>query len=546
MPSTCFSTESAIAEKKHAASLKSTASRSKIPAQFDNLKKQGIAMKIKRVVPIVPVLAGLLLLVGLTLSQEPTTRRQISAVRAAAELPWTSAADGNAYASIDGKRMKRHVEELVAISRKSRDAGDLFWGRIAGMPSGHEAEEWLAAKFKQAGLDVRRDPLQLRPLAFPKSWQATVSGSGKTLALKSASPIIAFANYMPSAEGNLNVDSVWVGLGMESDFLGKNVRGKAVFIYSVPTPSSLIQSASWMGAVGRAQDNGAAAVFVIVAIPGNMSFVSHLQGLSDAKVPIFTLGLDDGEAVEAINAKSGGSGWKTQLRWNVETLTGLKGSNVVGILPGVTDESIVMVSHLDGFFDGANDNAAGVASMLGVAEFFAARPQQQRRRTMYFVGIADHHTGDEGGRNVHDTWQNTFAKTAVVVNAEHVALAEPVWDRRWGSNDRPSLIKTNTLGPSWWGVNGSDRLADIVRDGFAVFGVPTQIEPGGSPGELRAVQWDAPSFYLHNKGVYYHSSADTPEVVPAEGLRTATQAFAKIFDDVNKLDLKDLRASGSR
>jgi len=32
-------------------------------------------------------------------------------------------------------------------------------------------------------------------------------------------------------------------------------------------------------------------------------------------------------------------------------------------------------------------------------------------------------------------------------------------------------------------------------------------------------------------------------VVPAEGLRTATQAFAKIFDDVNRLDLAELRAT---
>jgi len=29
--------------------------------------------------------------------------------------------------------------------------------------------------------------------------------------------------------------------------------------------------------------------------------------------------------------------------------------------------------------------------------------------------------------------------------------------------------------------------------------------------------------------------------VPATGLRTAVQAFAKIFDDVNKVDLKDLQ-----
>lgn len=267
---------------------------------------------------------------------------------------------------------------------------------------------------------------------------------------------------------------------------------------------------------------------------------------------MFTVGLDDGEAVESLNAMAAsGSALKTHVRWKVETVTGLTAANVIGVLPGQTPESIVMISHLDGYFEGANDNAAGVASMVGVAEYFARRPREQRRRTMYFAGIPDHHTGDAGGRRLHDTWQDVFARTAVILNAEHVALAEPVWDRRWGSNDRPGLIQTNQLGPSWWGVYGSDRLANVIRDNFALFGVPTHIEPGGSSGELRSVQWDAPSFYLHNKGVYYHSSADTADVVPAEGLRTAAQAFAKIFDDINRLDLKELRppvppSSGSR
>lgn len=476
--------------------------------------------------------------------QEPPARGRIAAAPALAELRWPSASALSQYDGIDGQRMKRDVDALVAISRKSRAAGDRQWGRVAGLASGREAERWLASRFREAGLDVRTDDFELRNQTLPKAWDVAVSGGGKTLTLESVSPIITFPTYMPSAQGDLSLDAVWVGLGMESDFAGRDVRGKAVFVYSVPTPSSLIQSASWMGAVRRAQEKGAAALFIVVAIPGNMSFVSHIQGLSsDHKLPVFTVGLDDGEAVEALNARTAPAPLKTRVRWRVETPTGLMAANVIGTLPGRSDESIVMISHLDGYFDGANDNAAGVASMLGVAEHFAKRPKDQRRRTMIFVGIPDHHTGDAGGRRLHETFQNVFGRTAVIVNAEHVALAEPVWDRRWGSNDRPSLIRTNQLGASWWGVHGSDRLAGIVRDGFAAFGVPTQVDPGGSAGELRAVQWDAPSFYLHNKGVYYHSSADTPEVVPAEGLRTATQAFAKIFDDVNRLDLAELRAA---
>ena len=469
-------------------------------------------------------------------------RGAISTLPASTELAWPTPASAKAYESIDGQRMKGYVDELAAISRKSRDAGVAQWGRIAGTKSGAETQAWVTAKMKQVGLEVQVKDLPMRPQAIPRSWDVSVTGAGKTLKLSSVSPIITFANYMPTPIGDLELDTEWVGLGMASDFIGKDVRGKAVFLYSVPTPSSLIQSEGWMGGLERAEKGGAKAVVIVLAIPGNWSFVSHVQGLSrNAKMPVFTLGLNDGEAVEALNASAGGKALKTRVRWNVETVSGLHSANVVGILRGQTDENIVMIAHTDGYFDGATDDAAGTAALIGAAEYFVKVPKERRRRTMYFIATPDHHGGDHGGAAIHDTMQDVLSKSAVVLNAEHVAAMEPVWDRPWGSSGRPELIKTNQLGSSWWGVNGSERLARIIRDGFALFGVPTQLAPGGSSGELRAVQFDAPSFYLHNKGVYYHASNDTPEVVPATGLRTAVQAFAKIFDDVNQLELKDLR-----
>jgi hypothetical protein len=493
------------------------------------------------------VVAVAVIIAGQSDGQEQARRGQISAIPAAEELSWPLPASAEAYKTIDGGQLKGYVEELAAIARKSRDAGNQYWGRIVGTPSSDETQQWVAAKFRKAGLDVRVAEYPLQPQAFPRSWEVNVAGGGKTLKLSSASPIITFSRYMPSAKGELDIETVWVGLGMASDFIGKDVRGKAVFIYSIPTPGSLIQSAGWMGAVKRAQDGGAAAIMVVLALPGNMSYVSHMQGLSnEPKVPVFTIGLDDGEAVESLHAATArGAALRTRVRWNVETVSGLKAANIIGVLPGSTDENIMVIAHTDGFFEGANDDAAGTATLVGLAEYFARRPREQRRRTMYFVASPDHHGGDLGGRWLHDNMQDVFAKTAVIANAEHVAVMDAVWDRPWGSTGRPELIRTNQLAPSWWGVHGSDRLARIVGDGFALFGVPTHVEPGGSSGELRAVQWDAPSFYLHNKGVYYHASTDTVDVVPATGLRTATQAFAKIFDEVNRFDLKELRPETS-
>src|SRR6476620_8844340 len=37
-----------------------------------------------------------------------------------------------AYGRIDGAHLKQHVSEITAVSRKSRDDGNQYWGRISG------------------------------------------------------------------------------------------------------------------------------------------------------------------------------------------------------------------------------------------------------------------------------------------------------------------------------------------------------------------------------------------------------------------------------
>src|SRR5581483_8074612 len=69
------------------------------------------------------------------------------------------------YGSINGHKMHTYVEELAKISDQYRDAGHpKFWGRIIGTESDTATNEWLAGKFREAGLsDVRIQPLDLPP-----------------------------------------------------------------------------------------------------------------------------------------------------------------------------------------------------------------------------------------------------------------------------------------------------------------------------------------------------------------------------------------------
>jgi len=441
-----------------------------------------------------------------------------------------------AYGSIDGRKMHRYVEELAQISRRYRDNGHpKFWGRIIGTSSDHETNEWLAGKFKALGLtDVRIQPLDLAPQWMPKDWTVTMTGGGKTIGLNSAQPAY-LANGLPA--GGVELEAVYAGLGTEADFKGKDVRGKAVFVYSM-------QGLKNERAVKRADDLGAAVVFDVSMLPGNMHYIAYP---SDTKAPSLVLGNDDGVAArEMIEAAKNGPAPKVKVTLNVEKVPNLKTALVWGTLPGATDETIYITAHKDGWFEGAGDNGGGVASMLGLAEYFAKIPKEKRRRTIIFIGLDGHHNGPDGAAG--KTWltenkNKLFAKTAILINDEHPSTITTQSRPRYYPGDE--LAWGNTYMPLQWYAGGKDRpeLRKIVWDSFKKFGVPLELDPSPTPPAS-----DASYFYRFTPAIdaseyhnYFHTDWETPETVPWTGLQAATRAYAKVIDEVNKLPLSTFK-----
>ena len=226
------------------------------------------------------------------------------------DIPFPLPKDSQAYSSIDGKKMHKYVVELAQISRRYRDAGHpKFWGRIMGTPSDVETNEWLATKFKSIGLmDVRTQPIDLPPQWMPKSWDVTMTSGGQTIHVDSAQPDYG-DDGLPA--GGVEVDAVYAGLGTEADFAGKDVRGKSVFVYS------MLGLADQHG-VQRASEKGAAVVFEVSMLPGNMRYQAYPSG---AKVPSFTVGNDDGTAVrQMIEAARDGAAPKIKMSLDVEKI----------------------------------------------------------------------------------------------------------------------------------------------------------------------------------------------------------------------------------
>ena len=452
----------------------------------------------------------------------------------ASYLRWRLLPQEQTYTAIDGPHLKQYVNDITAISRRYRDQGHQFWGRIIGTEADAENAQWMLEKFRQIGLsDVRSQAFDLAPQWMPQSWVVAVSGYGKTLQLDSAQP--AYQTEATPA-GGLDLEAVYVGLGSEADLAGRDVRGKAAFIYSIPLPGSWRHSATVEGALQRVEARGASAIFVMVAIPGNIRTQFYP---TRGKVPTFSIGMKDGIALrDLIGQAPSGQPPRARVRLDVKMVPNLKTATVWGMLPGTTDETIFVVAHRDGWFEGANDNASGMATMLGLAEYFAKVPPERRRRNIQFLGTSGHHNGAA----VSGTWlaehKEIFAKTALIINCEHTGAVQTYL---YAGGGPARIEEANAAAAFDWYIGGSRRLEEIVVKAYDAFGVARYTEPARTPaGEIGRIHQFAPSIQVIDAGPFFHSDHETPDTVTPTGLEAVTRAYAKIITDINAVDLKDL------
>jgi hypothetical protein len=435
------------------------------------------------------------------------------------------------YQAIDGGRLKTYVDAQTAISRSYRDRGHpQFWGRIIGTEADAENARWLMDRLKTAGVtDVREQPFDLPPQWMPQSWSVTATAGAKTLALSSAQPTY---RGVATPAGGLDLEAVDVGFATDADLARQDLKGKAVFFYSTDFQSRHVTISH--GAVKRITDRGAAAIFITLLIPGNMHFQFYPVA---STVPTFVLGSEDGLRMrDAITEAPAGSHAHVKLSLDVSMTPSLKTATVWGTLPGLTDETVVIVAHRDGWFEGANDNASGVATMLGLAEYFAKVPREQRRRTIVFLGTSGHHDGTAESGTWLSQHPETFAKTALLINCEHTAANLLI------SSNNNVIHSASVESPMSWYIGGSPKLAQIVTDAYRMFDVKLMAERSGSAaGEIGRIQNLAPSLQLIDTGLYWHSDKETSDLIPASGLQAVTRAYAKIITDTGSVPIKDLQ-----
>ena len=431
------------------------------------------------------------------------------------------------YADVSGTRMKEWVRKISAISLQSRAAGDQYWGRLPGTVYDTMTMDLMVDELERLGLETERVPHVIPSDWSPVFWEASYVAGGQSVPLATAFP--AGETSATPADG-ITAEAVWVGVGSEPDFLGRDVAGKAVIVYSTFVPGGRSHSASdragLFGANTRASELGASMIINVMAVPGNAQFNPLGAPSADYGVPLMTVSQDEGFALRDVLGT--GESVMVSLTLDIELRANVETANVFARLPGDTDEEVVVAVHTDGFFQASMDNASGMASALEIARHYAAMPQEDRPRTLLFVLFPDHHHGETGLRaweQAHD-WDNV----AMALTLEHPSQTQLYW-----YND--DLMTSNTIGAFRWNAMGSRGFLGIVRDTLRHFGVSVYTVMDSRPKLTR----QAPGFHIIDH-VIYHTTLDTPELVPAEGLVRATRAFLSVIDQVNERPLTELRS----
>ena len=333
--------------------------------------------------------------------------------------------------------------------------------RRIGTKEAHEIEDFLVNKCNELGLEsLKKEPVEVINWSA-KNWKLTISTENDEVEV----PCFYVLNTGFTTEKGITAPLVYVGTGKEKDFKKKDVSGKIVIadiefpslplgkliklakLFYVSDPSNMINEATELvltfaltnfppQALGgkrredsvywRAFDRGALGLVLILRdYPSNIN--SHWGPYDGAMKPIPALyvGKYDGIKVRGLLQEGNAQG-TIYLEGSKEKSTA---HNIWGILPGNSEEMIMISSHHDSAFKGATEDGTGVAMVLAQLKAWAKIPKNERPRTLLFCLTAGHLYGGIGAESFARKYKDTLLKNVLVdLNLEHMCAKEVVED----------------------------------------------------------------------------------------------------------------------
>ena len=377
--------------------------------------------------------------------------------------------------AIDAGDFAEHVKQL---------ASDEFGGRGPGTPGEQKTVEYIKAQFARIGLQPGNgsDWFQTVPMVettadeASASMVATVGGAAQTLKF-GTDMVIGTRTGKPQVDIK-DSQLVFIGYGVDApeqkwnDYAGVDVKGKTV-VMLVNDPGfhagdtklfdgkRMTYYGRWTYKFEEAARKGAAAALIIHDTEGasyGWDVVKNswsgpqydLPAKDDPAPRVPAQGWITGEAATALFKAAGQDLGKLRAAANKRgfkpvpldaTLSlGFKSTsvekssrNVVGLLPGseTPDEAIVYMAHWDhlgthegetgdNIYNGAVDNATGVAAIIEIAEAFR-KAKVPPKRSILFLAVTLEESGLLGSKYYVAHPVVPLDKTVAVVNLDALA-----------------------------------------------------------------------------------------------------------------------------
>ncbi|MGW2157663.1 M28 family metallopeptidase [Nonomuraea sp. NPDC001699] len=214
----------------------------------------------------------------------------------------------------------------------------------------------------------------------------------------------------------------------------------------------------------------------------------------------------------------------------VESETGPAVShNVIGTLPGRSDQWVIIGSHHDAPWASAVEDASGIALVLAAAQYWAAVPERDRPHNLLFLLTAGHMAHAAGTRAFIEDNRGLLDDVVLQLHLEHAARRCVVEDGE--------LTPTGDPETRWWFTSRKPELESLVAAALVAedlrrsFVLPPDVFSPMPPTDGAFFHPEGvPLVHFLSAPMYLFDSADTLDKVDEAGLEPLTRAAVRIVE----------------
>lgn len=476
------------------------------------------------------------------------------------QLPQYLPAADDPRGDITATELAGYAQVLINISQKSRDDGEVLWGRIQGTKYEREAHQWIYRQLQSFGLkQVYHDPFPSQyPQWRPTVCELTVTGAPSLAAgerYQFERPLTAFVSAT-TPEGGIEAPMVYVGDGTAAELQGQNLTNKIVLLRGRTQPGALLSSARTAysriatGAYGQP-----AGIVVWWDVPKTLQVAGRVgaPGGGDdigLALPWTTIGNDAGLYLRKLLDRATPDQpvmVKLDVQGHMESGEQRISGNTYAILPGQSDDYIVIPTHVDGYFYGIHDNGSSIALNLALARHYAKLPLAQRQHGIIFLFQGDHEVPGVGGTLpfIEKHRQLMAEHLLLVLRPEHLGMIRPM-------DEGTFFSRSNVADPLMLLVtNRSPILIEMFKDAASQYGIAmgdlVYIDPAADEAAFHPPynSLDAISSGWIQTGKFYHSTADVDwGGVDFDQMEKLARAHAYLIDRLSAYSKQDLHRGG--